>query len=161
LPDIQNVETAMRRIVFPFLLVLLIGVAGFMLIQNVSSPKLGVESGQLKPLSSRPNAVSTQAKSESKRVAAIAFKGSADQYLAKVAAVIDGMPGAEIKQKEGAYLYAVFTTPLMRFRDDVEIFLDDTAQELHFRSASRVGYSDMGANKKRYHAFASALAGVE
>jgi len=36
----------------------------------------------------------------------------------------------------------------MGFVDDVEFFFPDTAV-IHMRSASRVGYSDFGANRKR------------
>jgi len=31
----------------------------------------------------------------------------------------------------------------------VEFFLDDATQTIHFRSASRLGYSDLGVNRKR------------
>jgi uncharacterized protein (DUF1499 family) len=37
----------------------------------------------------------------------------------------------------------------MRFVDDVEFLFDDTNKKIHVRSASRVGYSDMGVNRKR------------
>jgi uncharacterized protein (DUF1499 family) len=47
----------------------------------------------------------------------------------------------------------VFTTRLFRFKDDVEFYIDADEGQVHFRSASRVGYSDMGANRKRYQAF--------
>ena len=75
----------------------------------------------------------------------------------KVVSVVSNMPGAQIKQQTDVYLYAVFTTKIMRFKDDVEIFLDDDAKLLHYRSASRLGYSDLGVNRKRYNSFASAF----
>ena len=43
----------------------------------------------------------------------------------------------------------VFISRLMRFRDDVEFLLDREARVFHVRSASRVGYSDLGANAAR------------
>ena len=46
----------------------------------------------------------------------------------------------------------IFITPVMRFRDDVEFLLDEEAQVVHVRSASRVGHSDMGLNRRRYEA---------
>jgi len=37
----------------------------------------------------------------------------------------------------------------MRYVDDVELRLDENKQLIHVRSASRVGHSDLGANRKR------------
>jgi len=47
------------------------------------------------------------------------------------------------------YLAATFTSAIFRFVDDLEIRIDSTQKVIHIRSASRVGYSDMGVNKKR------------
>lgn len=46
---------------------------------------------------------------------------------------------------------AVFVIPVFRFRDDVHIAITETGQNtlLHIRSASRVGNSDMGVNRRR------------
>jgi len=138
-------------------LLILLGIGSFMIFQNFKSPELGVQNGQFKPLGSRPNSVSTQTKSISKKVEPIAFNSDLKSQMASVESIISDMPGASIKQKESDYLYAVFTTPLLRFKDDVEIYLDGNKKELHFRSASRVGYSDLGVNRKRYEAFSSKL----
>ena len=48
-----------------------------------------------------------------------------------------------------SYIYAQFRTGFWRFVDDVEFFLDDDADLVHFRSASRVGYYDFGLNRRR------------
>ena len=45
------------------------------------------------------------------------------------------------------YLYAEFATPLMGFVDDVEFYCD--GKVIQVRSASRLGYSDLGVNRKR------------
>jgi uncharacterized protein (DUF1499 family) len=42
----------------------------------------------------------------------------------------------------------------MKYNDDVEFWLDSDAKQVHFRSASRAGYSDMGLNRTRYEAIA-------
>jgi uncharacterized protein (DUF1499 family) len=42
----------------------------------------------------------------------------------------------------------------MRYRDDVEFWLDTESQQVHYRSSSRAGYSDMGLNRKRYNKIA-------
>lgn len=56
----------------------------------------------------------------------------------------------------------VAVTPLMRFRDDIDIAVLDVAGQpgkstFAAYSRSRVGYSDLGANRKRLEALAAAL----
>jgi uncharacterized protein (DUF1499 family) len=126
-------------------------------IENNTAPKLGVQNGQLKALGSRPNSVSTQTDQKSKLVSPIAFDIDAAQQMTKVKQAIEGMAGATIKQSSDDYLYAVFTSSLMRFKDDVEVYIDADDKLVHFRSASRVGYSDLGVNRKRYEAFVKRL----
>ncbi len=57
--------------------------------------------------------------------------------------------GGEIQIEKPDYLAATFTSSVFRFVDDLEIRIDSADGFIHFRSASRVGYSDLGANKKR------------
>lgn len=126
-------------------------------IENTIKKDLGVRNGKLAALSKKPNCVSSQALIEAKKVNPIKYSGALKDQMSKVQNVISGMAGVEIKQKSDNYMYAVFTTKIMRFKDDVEVFLDDESKLLHFRSASRVGYSDLGVNRKRYEAFVSKL----
>jgi uncharacterized protein (DUF1499 family) len=55
--------------------------------------------------------------------------------------------GGEIKFNDGKYCHAVFTSTLFRFKDDLELLLDQS--QIHIRSASRAGKSDLGVNRKR------------
>ena len=55
--------------------------------------------------------------------------------------------GGQVVKQSGGYLHATFTSRIFRFVDDVELRLAD--DRLHWRSASRVGYSDLGANRAR------------
>jgi uncharacterized protein (DUF1499 family) len=50
---------------------------------------------------------------------------------------------------EDRYIHAEFTSALFRFVDDVEFQIDAESGLIHFRSASRVGRSDLGVNRKR------------
>ncbi|MBT5925942.1 MAG: DUF1499 domain-containing protein [Verrucomicrobia bacterium] len=54
------------------------------------------------------------------------------------------------------HIQAVFRTPVFRFKDDVECLLDTENKVIHVRSASRVGYWDLGANRKRIERLRSA-----
>jgi uncharacterized protein (DUF1499 family) len=59
------------------------------------------------------------------------------------------MPRARVVKDEGNYMHAEFTSRIFRFVDDVEFVIDDAHKVIHFRSASRLGYSDFGVNRKR------------
>lgn len=62
--------------------------------------------------------------------------------------IIQDMGGTVMRQDEN-YLAATFTSNIFRFVDDIELRFDNEKKLIHFRSASRVGRSDMGVNKKR------------
>ena len=48
------------------------------------------------------------------------------------------------------YLHMVFTIPVIPFKDDVEFYFSERERLVHYRSASRVGYSDLGVNRQWY-----------
>jgi uncharacterized protein (DUF1499 family) len=71
------------------------------------------------------------------------------QVIEQLEALIDGLgSNPEVIEHNESYLYVEFTTPLLGFCDDVEFFATDDGL-IHVRSASRLGYSDLGANRKR------------
>lgn len=59
------------------------------------------------------------------------------------------MSGAQIVEVSDRYLRAEFTSSLMGFVDDVEFYLDLDENAIQVRSASRLGESDLGVNRKR------------
>lgn len=103
---------------------------------------------KLKPCPSTPNCVSTQATDASKRMDPISFSGPPAEAQAKLLAILQ-KPRVEVTESREGYIHAVFTTRLMRYRDDVEFLIDPEAHLIHFRSASRVGTSDLGTNRRR------------
>lgn len=117
---------------------------------------IGVRDGKLKAPAKTPNSVSSQAdlwpdaaQKDYARIEPIALQGDGKATIAKIAAVIDDLPGAEIVEQSDNYLYARFTTPLMRFVDDTEFWFDPAAGVIQVRSASRVGQKDFGVNRSR------------
>ena len=61
--------------------------------------------------------------------------------------------GGEIVDQKNNYLKAIFKSGIFGFTDDFEVRLDPVSQTIHLRSASRVGRSDLGVNKKRIEEF--------
>lgn len=111
---------------------------------------LGVHQGKLAECPDSPNCVSTQTDSDPQRMESLAYPGEQDAALKKIKQIVErvGSRANLIEEKEG-YLAYEFTSMMFRFVDDVEFLVDDKAKVVHFRSASRVGHSDLGANRRR------------
>ncbi|MCR9197509.1 MAG: DUF1499 domain-containing protein [Planctomycetaceae bacterium] len=135
--------------------VLVLGVAGtFVMSLTAARPgNLGVQDGRLADAPASPNCVSTQTSERSHWIAPISFEGSAQDAMSTMTAVVEEMPGSTIIEREDLYLYAEFRSPLFRFVDDVEFLIEPESGRIHFRSASRVGHSDLGANRNRMEQF--------
>ena len=78
----------------------------------------------------------------------ISYSGTPAQAIAAIDSVLTSA-GAEITSSTDDRIDAVFTSKFFRFKDDVVFLVDSTNHALHFRSASRTGHSDLGANRKR------------
>ncbi len=117
---------------------------------------LGHDNGQLLACPDSPNCVSSQAELvDSHYINALEdLDGS---KWARLGMVLNGMDGASQMGSEGNYTYYTFQTKLMGFVDDVEFFYAPDQSVIHVRSASRVGQSDMNANRKRVEMIRAAL----
>jgi uncharacterized protein (DUF1499 family) len=67
------------------------------------------------------------------------------------------MEGSTIIEENNSYLYAEFKSKLMGYVDDVEFYLDSNTNSVQVRSASRLGKSDLGVNRKRVEEIRSKL----
>lgn len=110
---------------------------------------LGLKNGLLAPCPETDNCVSSQATDEAHKIEPIEAKGTPEVVMVDLASAIENMFGGKVVKMEGNYLHAEFTSRLLRFVDDLECFYDDQAGLIQVRSASRVGYSDLNANRKR------------
>ncbi len=110
---------------------------------------LGVESGKLTACPETPNCVNSQAQDAQHKIDPLTYKSTPAKAIADLKTVIENMERTKIITESENYLYAEFTTKLMGFVDDVEFFLDEGANVIHVRSASRLGQSDLGVNRKR------------
>jgi uncharacterized protein (DUF1499 family) len=113
---------------------------------------LGAQDGKLLPCPSTPNCVSSQATDEAHRIAPLACSGAAADAMARLRAVVKAMPRTAVVTDTGTYLHVEYTSLIFRFVDDVEFLADAAAGVIHVRSASRLGTSDLGVNRKRVEA---------
>lgn len=120
---------------------------------------LGVNDGKLAACPDTPNCVSSQTDSADAEhyIAPLSLSGSAQEAIAKLQSIIESMERTEIITTTDTYLYAEFTSALMGYVDDVEFFADAANQTIHVRSASRLGRSDLGVNRKRVEAIRAAF----
>ncbi|MCB1669705.1 MAG: DUF1499 domain-containing protein [Gammaproteobacteria bacterium] len=112
---------------------------------------IGNLDGRLADCPDSPNCVCSFESRESHYVAPL------DASLAQVQQVLLALPEARIVSQQGNYLYAEFTSRLMGFVDDVEFLYDPDAGVTHVRSASRLGYSDLGVNRSRIESIRNRL----
>jgi uncharacterized protein (DUF1499 family) len=112
-------------------------------------PNLGARDGQLSPCPNKPNCVSSQSSDPEHYVPPLTFDVPADTTRQALLVVLPQMEGAQVVTQESFYIRAEFTSRRMRFVDDVEFLIDPLSNVVHVRSASRLGYSDLGVNRKR------------
>ncbi|MEJ2755537.1 MAG: DUF1499 domain-containing protein [Gammaproteobacteria bacterium] len=112
------------------------------------SPKLGVNHGHLMVCPNKPNCVSSQMDADRHRDLEIEGGQAAFDQIRKHLFM---QPAVQVMREGQRYIHAVYTTKLFGFADDLELYLDDD-DRIQVRSASRVGYSDMNANRKRVEA---------
>ncbi|MGO2356254.1 MAG: DUF1499 domain-containing protein [Marinomonas foliarum] len=124
-------------------------------------PNLGVTNGKLADCPSSPNCVSSQAPVSDKHyIEPIVLKGSNVSVHDKVLAVLGSSKRTKVVVNEVDYIHAEFTSAVFRFVDDVEFLFSQERNgvvNIDIRSASRVGHSDFGVNRKRMEAIRSKL----
>lgn len=137
-------------------LLLIVGLA--LLSATARRPEtLGVRDGRLAPCPDSPNCVSTQTHRDLSRMEPLPIVGDPADVHSRLRSVVSAMPRARIITADDNYLHAEFTSALFRFVDDVEFLVDREQRVIHFRSASRVGTSDLGVNRQRMQAIIAAF----
>jgi uncharacterized protein (DUF1499 family) len=124
---------------------IILSLSTILLFQNLAAQ----DKSSLDPCPNSPNCVSTLAKKRSKKMEPLQYDQSVKEAMADLKLIISKVEGSELLAAEATYLHYAFHTKRGNFIDDVEFLLDSTAKVIHFRSASRVGYGDFGANKRR------------
>lgn len=115
-------------------------------------PKLGLENNRLQACPSSPNCVSSQAGDHAHFIKPLETKGSTLMAKNALLGILEALPRAKVTHAEDAYIRAEFTSRVFRFVDDAEFLILETKPDevlIHVRSASRVGRSDFGVNRKR------------
>jgi uncharacterized protein (DUF1499 family) len=127
-------------------------------------PKLGIENGQLAQCPASPNCVNSQAKDQKHFIEPIQISRTPSEARNHIMKIVKEMNRSKIITAEDNYIRAEFSSKVFGFVDDVEFYFPDTTSTktiIHVRSASRVGYSDLGVNRKRIEQIRNRLKSID
>jgi len=160
--EIPRTKSFARRVVRKVIVLSLISLAGLIVLSMTAArpSHLGQKDGKLAAVPDSPNCVSSMTEKSSFAMQPISVAGLDDPMGKLKQAIESAIPRSKLVTEEENYLHYEFTSLLFRFVDDGEFLLDESnagQKVIHFRSASRVGYSDMGANRKRMELIREAM----
>ena len=104
--------------------------------------------GQFSVCPGTPNCVSTKNINTKNYILPIYYKGSRDKAKRFLLLAIKPIKSVSIKKELDQFIHIEVTSRIFGFVDDVEFYFNEPGI-IHFRSASRIGYSDLGVNRER------------
>lgn len=110
---------------------------------------LGVSDSGLAPCPPSPNCVSSDARDSNHAIPPFQLEVSPAAAWPVVHELVSGLPRVQIVEATDVYLYAECKSRLIGFVDDLELHLRPAEGVIAVRSASRVGHSDLGVNRRR------------
>jgi uncharacterized protein (DUF1499 family) len=136
-----------RHLCIPLLTIILAGCT--------SAPEQPGADAVLPPCGMLPNCVNSDSGTGGSAIAPLQATTEQWQALKRWLAAQDNWT---ITEDSPDFLQAVVKTPLMQFRDDVQLVFNRQADDIQVRSSSRLGISDMGANRRRIESLRAHLA---
>lgn len=118
---------------------------------------LGIEENHLAPCPTTPNCVVSQGADVTHAIDAIPYNGDRQTAYQALLDVLSVVPRTEIVTQTENYIRAESSSRLLGFVDDVEFFFPADEAVIHLRSASRLGESDLGVNRRRLEQIRLAL----
>ena len=118
-------------------------------IVSCGNSSIGVHNSKLRTCPTSPNCVSTAATEAKQKIAPFKIKKSVPEFWQELQQQISALPKAQIITADSDYLHAECRSKLFSFIDDLEFLIEPDRQTVSIRSAARLGYSDMGVNRKR------------
>lgn len=118
---------------------------------------LGVSATGLAPCPSSPNCVSSDARDSSHQVAPLQLAVAPAEAWRSVREAVLELPRSRIVKETPDYLHAECRSALFGFVDDLELQLRPGEEIIAIRSASRLGRSDLGVNRRRVEGLRASL----
>ena len=130
-------------------------------VSSIASPAMaatGLSDGHLQPCPESPNCVVSQDGDEKHSVEPITYNGDRTDVKSALLKVLSVVPRTEVVEDTGDYIRTESTSRIFKFVDDAEFYLPKNENVIQVRSASRVGESDLGVNRRRIEQIRLALA---
>lgn len=121
---------------------------------------IGLSDERLAPCPDSPNCVSSFESDKEHTVAPLVYSDTAPEAFARLRKVLSETKRTAIITEKENYIHAEFTSFLFRFVDDVEFFFPSSEKIIHVRSASRIGHSDLGVNRRRVEKIRERFSGL-
>lgn len=124
----------------------------FMAMASQEGRAIGLVDGQLARCIAKPNCVCSEYPEDSTHYIepfVIPDNLQSPQQVSQLMKNVLEKAGGKVQIQSNSYLSAIFESRFLGFIDDVEIRIDMSSKRVYLRSASRVGYSDLGANRSR------------
>ena len=99
----------------------------------------------------KPNCVSTKNSNSKSYIEPIRYAGSRVEAKKILFLTLETFKDSRVKNEKDKFIYVEFFSEVFGFVDDVEFYFNKPGV-IEFRSASRIGYSDLGVNRKRMEA---------
>lgn len=123
------------------------------LVKNIFSgntpDNIGVNDGHLVSCPDSPNCVVSQDGDATHSIEPIAYDSDRDIAKETLLKVLSVVPRTQIIEQTDNYIYAQSESKLMGFIDDLEFYFPEDEPVIQLRSASRLGESDLGVNRRR------------
>lgn len=116
---------------------------------TVAEPSLGVTNGKFAGCPASPNCVSSDAPQGDHWIDPLRLRVDPATAWRKLEVALTTLPRITVVTRADGYLHVEARSLVFRFVDDVEFHLRPAEGEIAVRSASRVGYSDLGVNRRR------------
>ena len=142
----------MKTVLLILIILLTLFFASFIILGFISrsGKPVGLIQGKLSKCPDKPNCFCSEYKnSKSHYIDPVSVpEGITSETISIIKSALTES-GGTIVTENSDYIAAVFSSKLFGFIDDLEIRFDYGKNIIHMRSASRVGYGDMGINRKR------------
>ena len=119
------------------------------LLENNAMADAKINDKMITPCPSTPNCVSSIDRDNKHFIEPLRFEGSAKDAQYCLLEVLSALKRTRVVTLKENYIHAESVSAVLRFVDDVEFFFDNSQKVIHVKSASRVGYSDLGVNRRR------------
>ncbi|NES22732.1 MAG: DUF1499 domain-containing protein [Symploca sp. SIO3E6] len=126
-------------------------------LRGTAPQDLGINKGLLKPCPASPNCVVSQNGDDTHSIEPITYqtdRETAKKVLLKVLTVV---PRTTVVEETENYIRTESRSSLLGFVDDGEFYFPEAEKVIHVRSASRLGESDLGVNRRRLEQIRLAL----